>query len=137
MTFIRRFSDLAQLDSFEDRFEYLKLGGSVGHATFGFDRWLNQAFYRSRAWKDARRLALIRDNGMDLGVYGYEIHDSPLIHHMNPVSREDITEGADWIFDPEYLITTTQRTHNAIHYGDRSLLRQPIVERRPGDTKLW
>ncbi len=134
---IRRYSEMIQIESYEDRFEYLKLGGSVGHATFGFDRWLNQTFYRSREWKRVRRDVLVRDNGLDLGCIGYEIHDSPLVHHMNPISVDDIAHGADWIFDSEYLITTTPKTHNAIHYGDRSLLRQPTVERRPGDTKLW
>lgn len=128
---------MAQIDSYEDRFEYLKLGGSVGHATFGFDRWINQTFYRSREWKSARRDVILRDNGLDLGCSGYEIHNAPLVHHMNPISVDDIAHGAEWIFNPEYLITTTQKTHNAIHYGDRSLLRQPPVERRPGDTKLW
>lgn len=133
----KTFSELSQIDSFEDRFEYLKLGGSVGQATFGFDRHINQAFYRSAEWKDIRRHVILRDNGCDLGVHGYEINGALLIHHINPLDSDDIIQHEEWILAPEYLITTTQNTHNAIHYGDRSLLVKPFVERRAGDTRLW
>lgn len=138
MTMItKRYSELLQIPTFEERFEYLKLGGTVGHATFGFDRYVNQAFYASHEWKDIRRHVIIRDNGCDLGIPGYEINGSLLVHHINPLDSEDIVHGIDWILNPEYLITTTHNTHNAIHYGDRSLLPTPFVERARGDTRLW
>lgn len=124
-------------ETFEDRFEYLKLGGSVGQSTFGFDRHINQRFYASREWKDLRHYVILRDNGCDLGVDGYEIHSNILIHHVNPISVDNIVHFDEWILDPEFLITTTKDTHNAIHYGDRSLLRIPAVPRGRGDTKLW
>lgn len=133
----RTYSELRRLETFDERFEYLKLGGSVGHATFGFDRWINQQFYTSREWKQARRDVIIRDNGCDLGVRGYEIQGVVLVHHINPLESGDIIHGEEWILNPDYLITTTHDTHNAIHYGDRSLLPVPFVERKPGDTKLW
>lgn len=113
------------------------LAGEVGAVTFGFDRWINQHFYRSREWKLAREAVLVRDNGCDLGVPGYEIYRGPLVHHLNPMTPEDLERGEAWVLDPEFLITTTHRTHNAIHYGDASLIPRPLVERRPGDTKLW
>lgn len=134
---IRSYSELRRLDSLEDRFNYLALSGRVGRSTFGFDRWMNQLFYTSREWRHIRHLVLSRDNGCDLGVEGYEIHSRPYIHHMNPLTREDITLGGPDLVDPEYLITTIHQTHNAIHYGDARLLPRPHVERRPGDTKLW
>lgn len=134
---IRSYTDLSKLDSFEDRFHYLKLGGVVGQATFGHDRHLNQALYRSAEWRRLRHDIIARDEGCDLGVDGYEIRSGLIIHHMNPVIREDILHRNDDILDPEYLITTTLRTHNAIHYGDESLLVQPYIPRRPGDTNLW
>lgn len=134
---IRTHSELMKFDSFEDRYDYLKLGGGVGHSTFGFDRYLNQEFYHSITWKSVRQHVIIRDNGCDLGVDGYEIHAELLIHHINPMTADDLIHGEEWITDPEFLITTTHSTHNAIHYGDRSLLTPPVVERRPGDTKLW
>jgi hypothetical protein len=137
MTIVRSFSELRRLDSFEDRYEYLRLKGVVGEATFGYDRYINQALYQSNEWKHARRQAIIRDNGCDLGVFGYEIHGELLVHHMNPITVEDIVNRADLVLDPEFLITTTMTTHNAIHYGDQTLLRTPFVERNPGDTKLW
>lgn len=111
--------------------------GEVGEATFGFDRWINQRFYRSREWKQARDLVIFRDNGCDLGITGYEIYARVMVHHMNPIAPEQLERGGELVLDPEYLITTTHRTHNAIHYGDDSLIRKPPVERRPGDTKLW
>lgn len=133
----RTYSGLIRRHSFEDRFEYLKLGGSVGASTFGFDRYLNQSFYKSYEWKHARDFVIVRDNGCDLGWPGYEIHGDLLVHHMNPMTSDDISHGEEWIVDPEFLVLTTKKTHNAIHYGDRSLLSTPVVERRPGDTRLW
>jgi hypothetical protein len=113
------------------------LDGSVGQATFGFDRFINQRFYHSYEWKQVRNHVVVRDNGCDLGVPGYEIHGALLIHHINPILPEDIIHGEEWIFDPEYLITTTQKTHNAIHYGDERLLPKITLVRNPNDTKLW
>lgn len=125
------------IDSFEQRYKYLALRGSVGEATFGFDRYMNQQFYTSSQWRHVRNHVIARDKGCDLGVEGYEIHDRVIIHHMNPMTVENIVHGDDDILDPEFLITTTHRTHNAIHYGDERLLPRPLVERRRGDTKLW
>jgi hypothetical protein len=125
------------LHTFEERFEYLKMNGEVGRATFGFDRWINQRFYTSYMWKRARRDVILRDNGCDLGISGYEIGGSVLIHHMNPMTSEDIIHSEEWIFDLEYLITTTHNTHNAIHFGDDRLLPKVVLDRVPNDTKLW
>jgi len=113
------------------------LRGEVGRPTFGHERWLNQKFYTSREWRNLRNYVIARDNGCDLAVPGYEIHAKLIIHHMNPMDPTDIRHGNDDIFDPEYLITTTLRTHNAIHFGDERQLPKPFVERRAGDTKLW
>lgn len=134
---IRTYSELQQFDTLEDRFEYLKLGGRVGETTFGFDRWINQMFYRSAEWKDVRNYVISRDEGLDLGAPDVPIIGAHLIHHMNPLTPEDIEEATDNLLDPEYLITTALRTHNAVHYGNASLLPKPYVERRPGDTRLW
>lgn len=133
----RRYSELRRLSTFEERFEYLNLQGYVGEQTFGFDRWINQQFYRSREWKLARNEVIVRDHGCDLGVLGYDIHRDILVHHMNPLSEVDLVAGEELIIDPEYLITTSKRTHNAIHWGDASQLPRAPVERVPGDTKLW
>lgn len=134
---LKTYSDLRRLDSFEDRYEYLRLGGFVGQETFGFERYLNQTFYRSKEWKDVREQVIARDYGLDLGVEGYEIYDKVIVHHMNPITVRDVVyENLD-ILDPEFLITTTHKTHNAIHYGDRSLLPKPFTERKKYDTKLW
>lgn len=133
----RCFRELSLLSTFEERFEYLRLDGQVGESTFGHDRWVNQLFYTSVEWHATRDWVIYRDNGCDLGVPGYEIHRGLLVHHMTPVSRRDIESGAAWILDPEFLITTTLRTHNAIHYGNDSLLPRAPVTRQPGDTKLW
>lgn len=133
----RSYTELQKLDSFVERFKYLSLRGSVGESTFGFERHHNQSFYTSREWRTVRDEVITRDLGRDLGIDGYDIFDRPIIHHMNPMVVEDLIHGNVDILDPEYLITTTHRTHNAIHYGDSSLLQLPIVERRPGDTKLW
>ena len=133
----RSYSELCRHTTFEERFSYLSLPGEVGKATFGFDRWINQEFYRSREWQQVRDLVIVRDEACDLGVPGYVIHSRLMVHHMNPITPDDIVRGAECILDPEYLITTMHRTHNAIHFGDESLLRLAPVERRPGDTKLW
>lgn len=120
-----------------DRYEYLRLRASVGDITFGHERWFNQQFYRSREWKRARDIVITRDLGRDLGIIGQEIYDQIFVHHMNPITMEDLESGDPDIFDPEYLITTCHNTHNAIHYGDETLLPKPFVERFPGDTRLW
>lgn len=134
---IRTYSEMSKLHTLEERFEYLALRGGVGDQTFGFDRYMNQMFYASAEWKQIRQKVILRDNGCDLGVEGYEIHDRVYVHHMNPMEPDDIFEGNSSIVDPEFLITTTHRTHNAIHYGDASLLPRKLVQRRRGDTKLW
>jgi hypothetical protein len=137
MSKIRSYSELRKLQTFEERFDYLVLNQRVAQSTFGFDRWVNQEFYHSREWRNQRNAVISRDFGCDLGIRGYEIYGGLMIHHMNPMMAEDIVYGEQWIIDPEYLITTTHRTHNAIHYGDRSLLSKRFVERRSGDTRLW
>jgi hypothetical protein len=134
---MRTYTELRRRSTFDDRFAYLSLHGGVGVATFGFDRWINQRFYQSREWKQVRDWVVFRDNACDLGVPGYEIHARVMVHHMNPIEPEELARGGELVLDPEYLITTTHRTHNAIHYGDESLIPRPVVERRPGDTKLW
>lgn len=134
---IRRYSELRRLSTFEERFEYLRLNGMIGKDTFGFDRIFNQMFYQSREWKHVRNEVIIRDNGCDLGVEGYEIHGRILIHHMNPIRLEDIQNSTEFLMNPEYLITTVHTTHNAIHYGDASLIPKAPVERRPFDTCPW
>ena len=137
MSRIRTYSELRRLETFEERFDYLELKGSVGQSTFGFDRWLNQRFYTSREWRWARNFVISRDNGCDLGVPGFEIHSGAMVHHMNPMSVDDIAHGNEDILDPEYLILVSLNTHNAIHYGGRDLLPRGPVERRSGDTTLW
>lgn len=138
MTIIRTYDELSKLKTFEDRFEYLKLGGQVGKDTFGFDRIFNQRFYRSREWKACRDFVIIRDNGCDLGIDGYEINSqNVIIHHINPISLEDIEKRTDILLNPEYLITTTHKTHNAIHYGDKDLLVTGPIERSKNDTCPW
>lgn len=137
MTKIRSYSELRQLDTFEDRFEYLKLSGGIGRSTFGFDRYINQRFYTSREWQDVRRQVIIRDDGCDLGIPGYEIHVRPLIHHMNPMDVSDILHQEEWILDPEFLVTTSHNTHNAIHFGADDLFPDVVIQRSRGDTKLW
>lgn len=137
MKITRRYSDLEQLKTIEDRYDYLKLMGTVGKQSWGWDRYFNQKFYRSSEWKRVRDIVIIRDNGCDLGIPGFEIHQNILIHHMNPIWIDDLKHGNPDILDPEYLIVTSERTHQAIHYGDRSLLPQVPIIRRSGDTKLW
>jgi hypothetical protein len=137
MTTTKTYNELSRLHTFEERFEYLRLYGDVGSSTFGFDRHINQRFYKSLEWKRSRDFVITRDDGCDLGMPGYEIHDSILVHHINPMVVDDIVHAEEWIFDPNYLICTTQATHNAIHYSDVSLLPKIVVARRAGDTKLW
>lgn len=137
MNNIRTYSELITLDSFEERYEYLKLEGSVGFDTFGFDRWMNQAFYKSREWKEIRNYIISRDNGCDMGLDGYEIADRIIIHHMNPIKIEDIVHSNKVLLDPEQLISVSHKTHNAIHYGSDELLIRTIVERKPNDTIPW
>jgi hypothetical protein len=134
---IRTYSEMAKFKGFEDRFDYLRLRGNVGESTFGFDRHVNQAFYTSYEWKNVRDRVIVRDNGCDLGVSGYEIHAELLVHHINPIGIDDILHAEEWIIDPEYLITTCHQTHNAIHYSNELLLPRVVPERKPGDTKLW
>lgn len=131
---IRTYRELVRLPTIEERYRYLALRGYPGDATFGFDRYINQMFYTSREWRQLRKKIIVRDEGCDLGVPGYEIHSKIVIHHMNPMQPKD---DFDVHLDPEFLITTSHRTHNAIHYGDESQLPRPPVERHRGDTKLW
>lgn len=137
MTTIRVYSELRQLKTFLERYRYLSLRGVVAQVTFGYDRHMNQQFYRSSEWRRIRNEVIVRDEGCDLGVPGHEIHTELLVHHMNPMAPIDIERGGEELLDPRYLITTQHQTHNAIHYGDEGLLPQPFVERRYGDTKLW
>ena len=134
---IRTYSELVTLPTFEERFNYLKLKGQVGKDTFGFDRWLNQIFYRDPEWKSVRDYVIVRDNGCDLGIDGYEINGRILVHHMNPISKEDILERSKYLLDPEFLISTVHNTHNAIHYGDEDLLIKTPIERTKNDTCPW
>lgn len=135
---MKTYSELIKLESFEDRFNYLSLDGKVGADTFGFDRYLNQALYKSPEWKKARQAVILRDNGCDLGVDGYDIERGRvIIHHMNPISKEQVLNRDSIIFDPEFLITTTHRTHNAIHYGDEDQICKGFVERTKNDTIPW
>lgn len=134
---IRTYKDLRKLRTISDRFDYLRLGGQVGSETFGFDRYLNQAFYKSKEWIDARRAVILRDGGCDLGIDGHEIVRGLVVHHMNPITLDDILARKDEIFDPEFLICVSDRTHKAIHYGDAELLPKDPVQRRAGDTCPW
>ena len=134
----KRYSEMITMPEFDDRFKYAKLDGQVGRDTFGFDRYLNQQFYRSKEWKRLRDQIIIRDNGCDLGVPGHEISGKIYIHHLNPLSPEDITESTKKLFDPDNLVCVSAETHNAIHYGDESILeKNKIVERSAGDTCPW
>lgn len=135
---IRTYSELSKLSTFKDRYNYLRLSGNVGEETFGYKRYLNQLLYqRSRDWRAARDKVIIRDNGCDLGVEGYEIYGSIIVHHMNPITLDDILNESDYIFDPEFLICTTHITHNAIHYSDESLLVTDPIVRTKNDTCPW
>lgn len=131
------FKDLSVLSTFDERFNYLKLFGSVGKAIFGYDRYMNQVFYKSKEWQRVRDYVIVRDRGCDLGIAGHEIGATLLIHHMNPITLEDLESMNPEILDPEFLITTMNSTHQAIHYGNGNLLSASPKSRRPGDTKLW
>lgn len=138
MTNIKTYSELISLPTFEERFNYLRLGGRVGKDTFGFDRYLNQMFYqRSQEWKRIRDYVIVRDNGCDLGVMGHEIYGKILVHHINPLMASDIIHSTENLLDPEFLISTSLATHNAIHYGDISKLAVAPVERSKNDTCPW
>ena len=138
MRTIRTYSELITLPTFEDRYEYLKLNRKIGEETFGFDRYINQQLYqRSQKWKSVRDKVIIRDNGCDLSMEGYEIWGKIIIHHMNPITIEDIERESDFVFNPEYLISTSLNTHNAIHYGDENLLIKAPIERTKYDTCPW
>ena len=133
----KSYRELICLPTFKERYDYLRLCGRVGHATFGFDRYLNQAFYRSREWKRLRNDIIVRDESCDLAMPGHEIFGRVIIHHINPISPADIERSLDCVFDPDNLICTSHQTSNAIHYGDASLLAVMPEERRRGDTTLW
>lgn len=135
---IRTYTELSKLRTFEERFEYLRLDGEVGRETFGFDRIFNQKFYTSKEWRCLRNKIIVRDNGCDLGAEGHEIYGQKIIiHHLNPISLEDIERRTEILMDPEYLITTIHLTHNAIHYGDEKLLMCEPIKRSPNDTCPW
>lgn len=137
-TTIKRYSELRQLNTFEERFNYLKLHGNIGSDTFGFDRYLNQRFYKSKEWKDIRNQVIIRDGACDLGIPGREINGKVYIHHLNPIDIDDIEESSDFLLNPDNLICVSLDTHNAIHYGDESYIkRKQIIERTPNDTCPW
>lgn len=137
MKSIKCYSELVLLPTFEERFQYLRLDGVVGQETFGFDRYMNQYFYRSKEWRRVRDIVIARDAGCDLGIPGREIFGRVLIHHMNPIRPDDIRGRSDILLDPEYLITTVHETHQAIHYGDESLLITAPIERMRNDTCPW
>lgn len=137
MTNIRTYSELIKLPTYEERYKYLQLKGTVGEETFGFDRYWNQNFYRSQEWKRIRDYVIIRDNGCDLGMEDRIIQGKIIIHHMNPISSRDIQNVSDYLMNPEYLICTTHQTHNAIHYGDENLLMTNPIERTANDTCPW
>lgn len=137
MTRVRSYTELSHIPDFRERYRYLRLSSPIGVATFGWDRILNQRFYTSAEWRHVRTAVIARDYGRDLGLEGFEIYDRAEVHHMNPMTIDEVAHREEQILDPEYLITVSQRTHNAIHFGDESTLAQPLVVRRPGDTKLW
>lgn len=135
---VKRYSEMVSLPTYEERFKYAKLEGQVGADTFGFDRYLNQQFYRSKEWKNLRDKIIVRDGACDLGVPGREIKGKIYIHHLNPLSKDDISESTERLFDPDNLVCVSQDTHNAIHYGDESYLdRNKLIDRTPGDTCPW
>lgn len=134
---IRSYSELKRLKTFDERFKYLQLNGEVGKETFGFERFWNQQFYRSKEWRRVRDEIIIRDNGCDLGIDGFGIQGKIMIHHMNPITVRDIAEVSGILLNPEFLICVSHDTHNAIHYGDESLLPQAPIERLPNDTCPW
>lgn len=137
MTTIKNYSELSKINNFVDRYRYLKLNGQVGRDTFGFDRYLNQMFYKWDEWLSVRNEVIVRDNGCDLGLKGYDIIGSIMVHHMNAITKEDILNRSSILLDPEFLVSTKLSTHNAIHYGDESLLILPMKERTKNDTCPW
>jgi hypothetical protein len=134
---IKTYSELTKYSTFEERFKYLSLKGQVGEETYGFDRWINQRFYRSSEWKQVRARVIERDSGCDLGVKGREIPGRIIVHHINPILVEDIRDASDYLLNPEYLICVSENTHQAIHYGDETLLILMPKERRANDTCPW
>lgn len=134
---MKTYTELSKFSTFEERFKYLKLDGIVGKETFGYDRYINQMLYKCPEWRSSRDKTIIRDNGCDLGIEDRVIHDKIIVHHMNPITVEDIVSRNPIVFDPEYLITTVLRTHNAIHYGNEDLLPKDLIERTPNDTCPW
>lgn len=134
---IKTYSELITIPTFEERYKYLKIGGKVGEETFGFERYLNQEFYKSHEWQSIRRQVIVRDLGCDLGIEGREIHGKIIVHHMNPITIDDIVSASDFLLNPEYLICTLKSTHDAIHYGDENLLIKAPVERTKNDTCPW
>lgn len=134
---IRTYSELSKFKTLKERYEYLKLDGKVGEETFGFDRWLNQLFYKDPRWLKARDIVITRDNGCDLGIKGYDINTKILVHHMNPVTKEDLLYNFDNLINPEFLISTSKKTHDAIHYGNEDLLPEDPVIRTKNDTCPW
>lgn len=134
---IKSYSELILIPTFIERFRYLKLSGSVGEATFGYDRYLNQAFYQSTEWRNFRRKIILRDKACDLGVEGYEIDKYIILHHINPITKEDLLRSYDCLMDPENVICVSHNTHNAIHYGDETLLITEPIVRSANDTRLW
>lgn len=134
---MKTYTELIRHSSFEDRFNYLKLSNIVGEETFGFDRWLNQRFYSSKEWQSIRDFVIIRDGGCDMAMEGYEIGGKIYVHHMNPITQSDLIHTSDFLIDPEYLVCVSHETHNAIHYGDISLLQTDPIIRTPNDTCSW
>lgn len=134
---MRTYSELSKLNSLDERFEYLALSADVGQSTFGYDRWINQTFYRSKEWRSIRNYVMIRDEGYDMGIFDFPIPGSPQIHHMNPLTLEDLENHTDNLLDPEFLISVSKRTHNAIHFGDATQLPRGPIVRTVGDTRLW
>lgn len=134
---IRTYEELSKYKTFKDRFDYLALDGRVASNIFGFDRYLNQVFYKSDKWRKIRDIVILRDNGCDLGVAGYDIYGKVIIHHMNPLNQDDIVKQTDYLLNPNYLICTSHNSHNAIHYGSFELIDKEIIERAPNDTCPW
>ena len=134
---IRTYSELIQLETFEERFEYLRLPGIIGRDTFGFDRYLNQMFYESKEWRKLRRDIIVRDKGLDLGIKGYDINGSIYVHHINPLMKEDILNNTEYLLNPNFLICTSFGTHQAIHYGNLDKLPKQLIIRTKNDTCPW
>ena len=134
---MKTYSKLIQIPTYKERYEYLKLGDAVGRDTFGFDRYLNQAFYHSTIWKRIKNQVIVRDNGMDMGLDGYPINGKIYVHHMNPIDQDDILNQRDILLNPEFLICVSSLMHNAIHYGSFDILPSGPADRKPNDTCPW